>query len=554
MKKAVRKRTTTTDKNAGRNKRGKLLEEKKVAKQITAPEQKLAEKNSEIEVEAVIEHVAAAIEELSSEKDLMATKEGKKLRVLIAASEGMPFVATGGLGEVVGSLPQAIMKENNEHFDVRVILPLYESISYEERRQMEFLGHFEVGLAWRNQYCGVFRTEKNGVTYYFIDNEYYFKRSNPYGYYDDGERFAFFSKAVLDCIYLLDFQPDIIHCHDWQTALIPVYLHYHYHHLNAKSIFTIHNIEYQGKYGFNIIEDVMGLSPEAGELLEYDGCVNVMKAAIECSNQVNTVSPTYARELRDNYYAKGLAKIIQKNEFKMRGILNGIDVESYNPETDPSLFVKYGKDSIEKKKINKAELQKLVNLPVEENIPVIAIVSRLVTHKGLDLVTAIMEQLLHERVQVVVLGIGDRKYEDYFKWLEGQYQGKVASLLCFNSDLARKVYAGADFFLMPSKSEPCGLAQMIASRYGTVPIVRAVGGLRDTIKDCSNGEGNGFVFEHYNAHDLLNAIHRGLHLYKNEEQWQQLVEWIMGIDFSWAKSARDYERLYSEVGVAQVPC
>lgn len=549
MRKTVRKQKMNKNKNVSNEKRGKI-EKDDVVKSITS---QATEENAKSEAMAAHEQASAAIAEYV-EEDTTVTEESEKLRVLIAASEGMPFITTGGLGEVIGSLPKAIMKENSQHFDVRVILPLYESISDEERQKMQFICHFDVELGWRKQYCGIFRTEKNGVTYYFIDNEYYFKRSNAYGYIDDGERFAFFSKAVLDSIYFLEFQPQIIHCHDWQTALIPVYLHYHYHHLNTKSIFTIHNIEYQGKYGFEIVEDVMGLSPNAKELLEYHGCVNLMKAAIECSHQVNTVSPTYACELRENYYAKGLAKIIRKNEFKMRGILNGIDVESYNPETDASLFANYSKESIEKKKINKVELQRLVNLPVDENIPVIALVSRLVTHKGLDLITRIMEQLLNERVQVVVLGIGERQYEDYFKWLQGQYQGKVASLLCFNSDLARKVYAGSDFFLMPSKSEPCGLAQMIASRYGTVPIVRATGGLRDTIKDCTNGEGNGFTFEHYNAHDLLNAMHRGLHLYKNEEQWKLLVEWIMTLDFSWEKSAREYEKLYVETASVQIPC
>ena len=476
----------------------------------------------------------------------------QKVKVLIVASEGLPFVATGGLGEVIGSLPKAIMKENNHLYDVRVILPLYESVSVAERKQMEFLGHFDVKLAWRQQYCGVFRVEKNGVTFYFIDNEYYFRRSIPYGYYDDGERFAFFSKAVLDSLSLLDFSPDIIHAHDWQTALVPVYLHYQYQHLQMKSIFTIHNIEYQGKIDFSIMGDVIDLPPEAGGMLEYHGCVNLMKAAIECSDKVNTVSPTYASELRNNYFAKGLAAIIQKNEFKMRGILNGIDVESYNPETDSSLFVNYSLETIDKKQKNKEELQRLVNLPVEKNVPLIAMVSRLVTHKGFDLVTAIMEQLLNEKVQIVILGIGEPKYEEYFKWLQDQYQGKVASLICFNQDLARKIYAGADFFLMPSNSEPCGLAQMIASRYGAVPIVRAVGGLRDTIKDCTKGEGNGFVFEHYNAHDMLNAIYRGLDLYDNKEHWNELVKWIMSMDFSWEKSAKEYEKLYSELVAVSV--
>ncbi|MGM9923651.1 MAG: glycogen synthase [Bacillus sp. (in: firmicutes)] len=472
-----------------------------------------------------------------------------KVKVLIAASEGMPYVATGGMGEVVGSLPQVIMKNHGDRFDVRVILPLYECITAQERQRMVFVGHFNVGLAWREQYCGVFRTEKNGVTFYFIDNEYYFRRNNPYGYEDDGERFAFFSKAVLDSICLLDFHPSIIHCHDWQTALIPVYLHYRYHHLQMKTIYTIHNIEYQGKYSLHMLDDVIGLPKEAEAALEYNGSINLVKAAIECCHQVNTVSPTYAHELQDDYFAKGLAAIIQRNHHKMSGVLNGIDIESYNPKTDPALFVNYGVDSIEKKKVNKAELQRLVAFPVEEDIPVIAIVSRLVAHKGLDLVTAVMEQLLNEPVQIVVLGVGERKYEDYFQWLQQQYQGKVAALKCFNHDLARKVYAGADLFLMPSKSEPCGLAQMIASRYGAVSIVRAVGGLRDTIRDYTYGEGNGFVFESYNASDLLHAIERSLWVYKDQEAWLQLVKWIMRIDFSWEKSAKDYEELYLSLDV-----
>ena len=542
-RKTMKKRTNTSTHTLNNKKTKKskpsLTIEKDVVTDMRLVENEEQLKETYAEVTATVLMEKDPIEQMTEK-----VENSPKVKVLITASEGMPFVVTGGLGEVVGSLPKAIMQENSREFDVRVVLPLYESISHEERRQMEFLGYFNVAVAWREQYCGVFKTVRNGVTYYFIDNEYYFKRANAYGYYDDGERFAFFSKAVLDSIHLMDFQPDIIHAHDWQTALVPVYLHYYYGYLGAKSIFTIHNIEYQGQGNLNMISDVFGLPKEAGAILEYDGCVNLLKAAIECSNQVNTVSPTYALELRDNYFAKGLAAIIQKNDWKMRGILNGIDIESYNPDTDPALFVNYNVDTIYKKKANKAEVQRLVNLPVEENTPVIAIISRLVSHKGLDLVTEMLEQLLNERVQVIVLGIGDRKYEDYFKYIQNKYPEKVASLLCFNHDLARKIYAGSDFFLMPSKSEPCGLAQMIASRYGTVPIVRATGGLRDTISDCTIGVGNGFVFEDYNANELLHAIYRGLHVYHNQEDWNQLVRWIMTLDFSWQKSAREYEQLY----------
>lgn len=475
-----------------------------------------------------------------------------KVRILIAASEAAPFLVTGGLGEVIGALPRAIIKGNGMLFDIRVVLPLYEAIGLDERSDMEFLGSIDVPLSWRKQYCGVYLTVRNGVTYYFIDNEYYFKRGNAYGYGDDGERFAFFSKAVLESLSLIDFQPNILHCHDWQTALIPVYLHFSYHDLHIKSLFTIHNIEYQGKNELSMINDVIGLPNEANGILEYNGCVNLMKAAIECAHKVNTVSPTYAEELKNDYFAKGMAAIIQRNETKISGILNGIDIEGYNPETDRALFENYNQVTFEKKRINKVELQKLVNLPVDEDVPIIALVSRLVRHKGLDLITPIMEQLLNEKVQIVVLGIGERKYEDYFRWLQDEYQGKVAALMCFNQDLSRKIYAGADFFLMPSESEPCGLAQMIASRYGTVPIVRSTGGLRDTIQDCSRGEGNGFVFEQYNANDLLQSIQRGLHVYGQKENWNRLVQWIMGIDFSWEKSAKEYENLYLQLEVVNV--
>ncbi|GIN61145.1 glycogen synthase [Robertmurraya siralis] len=467
-----------------------------------------------------------------------------KINILIAASEGAPFFVTGGLGEVIGSLPKAIMKEDSHQFDIRVVLPLYESIRPEDRSQLEFLGHFDVSLSWRKQYCGVFQIEKNGVIYYFIDNEFYFRRTVPYGYGDDGERFAFFSKAVLESIHLMNFQPTIIHCHDWQTALIPVYLHFTHHNMGMKSLFTIHNIEYQGIHDLSIIDDIIGLPKEAGAILEYKGAVNLMKAAIETAHQVNTVSPSYATELRYDYFAKGLASIIQRNEKKLLGILNGIDIDLYNPQTDSALFTNYDRNSLDKKRENKLQLQKLVNLPADEKVPLLAIVSRLVPHKGLDLVTGMMEKLMNEQVQVIVLGIGERKYEDYFRWIHEQYQGKVAALISFNQDLARKIYAGADFFLMPSQSEPCGLAQMIALRYGTVPIVHAVGGLRDTIQDCSIGEGNGFVFEQYNSDDLFAAIKRGLKAYENEENWDSLLKWVMNLNYSWEKSAKEYEKIY----------
>ncbi len=542
-KQAAAKKQETAKKQTASKKQETVKKRVPTKKQVNIAPQAARKKQ-------IKEKAAEAIKEIRKDagsQEPQNQENQSKINVLIAASEGTPFAVTGGLGEVIGSLPKAIMAEDSSMFDVRVVLPLYESIKYEDRAEMEFLGHFNVGLAWREQYCGVFRLTRDNVVYYFIDNEYYFKRNVPYGYYDDGERFAFFSKAVLDSIHLMDFQPQIIHSHDWQTALIPVYMKNGYQHLGAQSIFTIHNIEYQGKMGFDIIEDIFGLPKEAKSLLEYDNCVNLMKAAIESADLVNTVSPTYAAELRLDYYAKGLAPIIRKNEGKIRGILNGIDTESYNPATDKSIFCNYDAASIDKKKVNKAEMQRLLNLPVEENVPVIAVISRLVSHKGIDIVVPLMEELLSRNVQIVVLGIGESRYEDYFKWLQSQYPGKVSTMLCFNQDLARKIYAGADFFLMPSKAEPCGLAQMIASRYGTVPIVRKTGGLNDTIKDCSAGEGNGFVFGNCDSHDLMDAINRGLSVYHQKEQWEQLVKWVMAVDFSWKKSAKEYEKLYAEL-------
>ena len=468
----------------------------------------------------------------------------EKRKILYVASEARPFIATGGLADVIGSLPQALAED--AAYDVRVVLPLYSEIKTEHRRKMSFLGNIFVPLGWRNQYCGIFSYQQNHVTYYFLDNEYYFKRPGCYGYYDDGERFAFFSRAVLEIMPFIGFYPDILHCHDWQAALASIYLKTIYCHLPEyqfiHALFTIHNIEYQGKFSLDILEDLFGLEQEHRGLLEYDGCINLMKAAIECSEYFSTVSPTYANEIKTVQYAHGLEKIICKNESKLRGILNGIDVNMYNPKTDTALFANFDAENLENKKICKTEMQKMLGLP-EKDVPVIAMITRLVSHKGLDLVKSVIEDVLHEDVQFVLLGTGDYSYEEYFKFLGRTYEGKTSINIAFNGDLSKKIYSGADMFLMPSISEPCGLSQMIASRYASIPIVRETGGLYDSIKPYGNG-GNGFTFSSTNPYDMLYVIHEALNVYKNKDEWKALMKKAATTDFSWAHSAEEYKALY----------
>ena len=470
----------------------------------------------------------------------------EKRKILFVASEARPFIATGGLADVIGSLPQALAQDAD--YDIRVVLPLYSDIKPELRRKMSFLGNIFVELSWRNQYCGVFTCVENGVTYYFIDNEYYFKRPGCYGYYDDGERFAFFSRSVMEILPFIGFYPDVLHCHDWQAALAAIYLKTIYckrsEYQFIRSLFTIHNIEYQGKFSLDIIEDLFGIDKAYSYLLEYDGCINLMKAAIECSERFSTVSPTYANEIKTAQYAHGLQDIICKNAFKLTGILNGIDVESYNSEKDKALFANYGADDLEGKKICKKELQKMLGLPVK-NVPIIAMISRLVSHKGLELVKTAIEDILHEDVQFVLLGTGDAAYENFFRELGNRYDGKVSANIAFNGDLSRKIYSGADLFLMPSISEPCGLSQMIASRYATIPVVRETGGLYDSIKPYGAG-GNGFTFASCNPYDMLYVLHEALDVYKNKTAWAELMKKAIYTDFSWAHSAEDYKKLYAD--------
>ena len=470
-----------------------------------------------------------------------------KRKILFAASECTPFIATGGLAEVIGSLSKSLAQD--EEYDVRVVLPLYSDIRGDYRQRFTYLGNINVPLGWRNQYCGIFSYEESGVTFYFLDNEYYFRRGGCYGYYDDGERFAFFSRAVMEILGFLQFYPDVLHCHDWQSALAAIYLKTIYCHRREysliRAVFTIHNIEYQGKYSLDVLEDLFGISDDYRYLLEFDGCANLMKAAIECSETFTTVSPTYAEEIKRAEYAHGLQGEVERNAFKLRGILNGIDVKSYDPATDPALFAPYSAENPAGKAVCKAELQKMLGLPVREDVPVVAMISRLVAHKGLDLVRAAIEELLADDVQFVLLGTGDSEYESYFKDLANRYKGKAVSIIAFNGDLSRKIYSGADIFLMPSKSEPCGLSQMIASRYLTVPVVRETGGLYDSIKPYGAG-GNGFTFAAYNAGDMLYVLREAVSLYKNKPEWQKLMIKAGTTDFSWQRSAEEYKKLYTD--------
>ncbi len=476
-------------------------------------------------------------------------KGEKYMKVLFAVSEAKPFIASGGLGDVAGSLPQALRKRM---IGCRVVMPLYSGIKQEYREKMKFLTNIVVPVAWRRQYCGVFELRKDGVIYYFIDNEYYFKRDTIYGHYDDAERFAFLSRAILEIIPVIDFKPDIIHCNDWQTALVPYYYSTMYAtqpgYENIKTVFTIHNIQYQGKYGMDLVQEVVGANPDSAHILEYDGCVNLMKGAIETANKVTTVSPTYANEILDPWYSHGLDPILAQRAWKLQGILNGIGYDMYNPETDKDIWANFTAEKPENKKKNKAELQKYFNLPQKEDAPIVAMVSRLVGHKGFDLVKEVLEEFINTTdAQIVVLGSGEWQYESFFSYLAEKYPDRVGLKLGFFADLANKIYAGSDIFLMPSKSEPCGLSQMIALRYGSIPIVRETGGLKDSIQDSGLGEGNGFTFASYNAHDMLHAMNRAVEGFKDKEGWAILVKRAMECDLSWSRSASEYIRMYKDI-------
>jgi len=468
------------------------------------------------------------------------------MKILFITPEAQPFFSTGGLAEVSGGLPKALRKKRA---GCRVVMPLYQDIAPALREKLRFVTEVTVPVAWRRQYCGVFEARLGGVIYYLLDNEYYFKRPGAYGYYDDAERFAFLSRAALEILPLVGYKPDIIHANDWQTALAPVY--YSRLYANApgyegiKTVFTLHNMQYQGEYGKELLGEVVGIDEKDGALLEYNGNLNLLKGGIECADAVTTVSPSYAREILDPWFSHGLDPFLRQREWKISGILNGIDTEVYDPSADGDIAESYSAGDISGKAACKVALQEEFGLPVNPETPLFAMVTRLTGHKGLDLFKPVLYDFLGGTdAQIIVLGSGDTEYEEFFKRAREDFPGKVGLYLGFNPGLSHRVYAGADLFLMPSKSEPCGLSQMIALRYGTVPVVRAVGGLKDTIVDATAGEGNGFTFQSYNAHDMLDAIRRALEVYARPEDWHALIQRGMACDFSWNASAREYLGLY----------
>ena len=472
-----------------------------------------------------------------------AEKPGIKL--LFAVSEAVPFLSTGGMGQV-GSALAGALAEIRPDYDIRVVLPLYGAIRERYESNMKLVGETTVALAWRREHCGVFELSQDGVTYYFVDNRRYFDRERVYGHYDDGERFAFFSKAVFALMEVTGFIPDVLHAHDWQTALVPIYRKTRYRecYRDLRTVFTIHNLEYQGKFSSAILEDVFGLAWEEMGLVEYDGCINLMKGAIVTADRITTVSPSYAREIRiDGGF--GLEPIIRENAYKLVGIINGIDTKLYDPATDAILQKNYTAETLEDKAANKRKLQELFGLPRSKKKLLICVVSRLVSHKGIDLITCIFDEMLKLDVQFLLLGTGDDAYELFFSEKALSFPNQVGVNIAYHPELAGMIYAGADVILMPSRSEPCGLTQMIACRYGSIPIVRKTGGLGDTILDCRAGEGNGFVFEEYEASLLLDTICEALALYKNhEEDWKNLMRAAMRSEFGWKLSAEAYAALY----------
>ena len=478
------------------------------------------------------------------------------MRIAVCASEGAPYAKSGGLGDVMEALPAALQRiEGNE---VALFLPYYYKIKNNAAYVTEKVAEFRVRLGWRQQYCAVFKLtgRADGVQVYFLDNEYYFggRPGQIYGDLDDGERFAFFSRGCMDAMVALDFIPDIIQCNDWQTGLIPVYLKavYHEQFPGTRVMYTIHNIEYQGWARADFFDDMLGLPWEYRGKLDMNNSVNMMKGGIECCDMVTTVSETYARELMYPYYAHGLDNIIAGAAWKLTGITNGIDVGTFNPETDPALPAHYNSDTfVEGKAAVKAKLQEEVGLPVKPNVPLMVMVTRLAGHKGLDLLCYIARRLMWEQdAQLLILGTGEPQYETFFKELAGQFPDQVAAKITFNLGLAARMYAGADIYLMPSKSEPCGLSQMNAMRYGTVPVVHATGGLKDTVPPCDeNGEGGlGFTFQSYNADDFLAAIERALNLYRNNpDGFHALQRREMSQDFSWNVPAGRYMELFRKM-------
>lgn len=477
----------------------------------------------------------------------------KKMQIVFASAECAPFVKTGGLGDVAGSLPAALVRAGAE---VIVMVPKYATIKDEYKAQMEHFSDFYVSLGWRNEYCGLEKLEHDGVTYMFIDNERYFARDYPYGFFDDGERFAFFSKAITESLQHLPagFECDILHCNDWQTALAPVFLREFYQGLplydRVKTVFSIHNVAFQGQFSDTVMEDILGVAhiPAAASQLRCDACsINYMLGALRYADAITTVSPTYAGEIQTPEFGEGLDGVLRERSYALQGILNGIDVAGFDPATDKRIAANYTVDDRSGKAVCKAKLQEEMGLEVRDDRPLMVMVTRLTRQKGMDLVMYALDRILSGGVQVAVLGTGDRDYEDGLRYFQDRYPGTMAARIEFDPALSQRMYAAADMFLMPSKFEPCGLSQIIAMRYGTLPIVRETGGLKDTVQPYNEftGEGTGFSFTNFNGDEMGDAVFRAARLFwDNREAWNQLVTQAMSQDFSWTRSADKYLDLY----------
>lgn len=471
------------------------------------------------------------------------------MKVLFTVSECVPFIKSGGLADVAGSLPKELRRLGT---DVRVIMPKYGSISEEFKQEMKRVAEFTVQVGWRNQYCGIEELSYNGITFYFVDNEQYFNRDHLYGYFDDGERFAFFNHAVLQGLAQIQFYPDVIHCHDWHTGMIPFLLKKKYQmikeYAEIKSVFTIHNLQFQGIMPKEALNDLLNLDDRYFNMeeLEFYGNINFMKGALVAADKITTVSPTYLKEIQTDYFGEKLNGVLVKRNKDLSGILNGIDEDIYNPEMDLNLARNYSTTTLFDKEENKRFIQQKFGLP-QSDVPLIAMITRLTKQKGLELVEAVFHEILSENIQMIVLGTGDPEFEQFFREMEGMYGEKFKAYIGFNEELAHQLYAGADLFLMPSKFEPCGLGQLIALKYGTVPIVRETGGLNDTVQPYNefSGEGNGFSFTKFNAHDMLYTIRRAIYFYQDQEIWDQLITSAMEMKYSWAQSAFKYNQLYS---------
>ena len=473
----------------------------------------------------------------------------KKMQIVFASAECAPFVKTGGLGDVAGSLPSALVRAGAE---VIVMVPKYATIKDEYKAQMEHFADFYVSLGWRNEYCGLEKLEHDGVTYMFIDNERYFARDYPYGFFDDGERFAFFSKAITESLQHLPagFECDILHCNDWQTALAPVFLREFYQGLplydRVKTVFSIHNVAFQGQFSDTVMEDILGVAhiPAAASQLRCDACsINYMLGALRYADAITTVSPTYANEIQTPEFGEGLDGVLRERSYALQGILNGIDVAGFDPATDKRIAANYTVEDRSGKAVCKAKLQEELGLEVRDDRPLMVMVTRLTRQKGMDLVMYALDRILSGGVQVAVLGTGDRDYEDGLRYFQDKYPGTMAARIEFDPALSQRMYAAADMFLMPSKFEPCGLSQIIAMRYGTLPIVRETGGLKDTVIPYNEftGEGTGFSFSNFNGDEMGDAVFRAARLFwDNRDAWNQLVTQAMSQDFSWTRSADKY--------------